>query len=75
MQVTINCPMSHSSGWSCDGTLTVRVSGEYIPARGFDPPVYPEFEIVEQDECQCDPLAIDSHPRFDDIVNAALASL
>ena len=69
--VTITCPMSHRSGWECDGTLTVEVTGRFVPARGFDPPEYPTYEIVKQ-TCDCDPLVVDGLKLFDDRVAEAL---
>lgn len=69
--ITIACPMSHPCGWDCDGELTVEVTGRYRAAWGFDPPEYPEYEIVAQ-TCECDPLAIDSAEKFYEAVEQAL---
>ena len=71
--ITIACPMWHRDGWTCDGELTVRVTGRYRPAHGFDPGEFPEYEITGQ-TCGCDPLAIESTEGYEERIEDALAA-
>ena len=57
MKFTMSCPIT-----ACEGALTVDVSGRCRPARGFDPPEEPEFEILKA-TCSHGEEA-DLHPQF-----------
>lgn len=70
--VEIGCPFCENHD-DADGSTCVRVevSGRYRPPRGYDPPEWPEFDVMST-SCGCDPVKVQAHPSFDAWVLDAL---